>query len=216
LTTVHTNPIVRGDKVWLRPFERDDVEPSLRIVNDRDIADLVGFPFPIGKGASEKWYEEEVLKLHGERAFFFVICELGSAELIGQCGFHELQRGMRADVGIFLAPEYVGRGYGTDAMNGLIDFGFGELGLERIGLHVSPGNDRAIRSYEKSGFQHEGRLRSFRRRRGKVVDDIVMSIVRADWEALDRKRSWDYPAVTPKRKPARKKTATAARGRARA
>ena len=215
MTAVHNNPIVRGEKVWLRPYERDDIEPSLQIINDREIADLVGFSFPIGRGGSEKWYEEEVLKLHGERAFFFVICELGSTDLIGQCGFHELQQGMRAEVGIFLAPEYVGRGYGTDALNALVDFGFGELGLERIGLHVSPGNDRAIRSYEKCGFKHEGRMRSFRRRRGKVVDDVLMSIVRPEWEALDRKRSWDYPPP-PKRKPPARKRATGARGRARA
>jgi RimJ/RimL family protein N-acetyltransferase len=214
VSTVHVNPILRGAKVWLRPFEREDIEPSLGIINDRDISNLVGFPWPFTKDASEKWYEEEVLKLHGERAFFFVICELGSADLIGQCGFHDVQKGMRAEVGIFLAPEYVGRGYGTDAMNALVDFGFGELGLERIGLHVSPGNDRAIRSYEKCGFQHEGRMRAFRRRRGKVEDDLLMSILRQDWDALDRKRSWDYPPP-PKRKPARKRT-TASRGRARA
>jgi RimJ/RimL family protein N-acetyltransferase len=206
---IHPNPVVRGERVWLRPLERDDLDVSLRAVNDREISDLVGFPGPIGKSMSEKWFDDEVLKKHGERAYFFAICELGSAELIGQCGFNDVQPGVRADVGIFLLPDYVGRGYGTDAMNALVDFGFGELGLERIGLHVSPGNERAIRSYEKSGFSHEGRLRSFRRRRGELVDDLVMSIVRSEWEALERNRSWDFPSVA-----ARPKRARSAGGRA--
>jgi RimJ/RimL family protein N-acetyltransferase len=208
---VQPNPIVRGERVWLRPLERDDLEVSLQAVNDREISDLVGFPGPISRAMSERWFDEEVLKQHGERAFFFAICELGSAELIGQCGFNEVRGGVRADVGIFMLPKYVGRGYGTDAMNALIDFGFGELGLQRIGLHVSPGNDRAIRSYEKSGFRHEGRLRAFRRRRGELVDDVVMSIVRDEWRALERKRSWELPdvAATPKRaRPTRKRPAS--------
>jgi RimJ/RimL family protein N-acetyltransferase len=196
------NPIIRGEKVWLRPFERDDIDTSLRAINDREIADLVGFTGPVSKQMSEKWFDEEVLKRHGEREFYFSICELGSTDLIGQCGFHHVDAGVRADVGIFLLPEYAGRGYGTDAMNALLDYGFGELGLQRIGLHVSPGNARAIRSYEKCGFSHEGRLRSFRRRRGEVVDDLVMSILRQDWDALDRPKSWQLPppAKAPKRR----------------
>ena len=194
------NPLIRGEKVWLRPFERDDIEASLRAINDREIAELVGFWGPVSKPMSEKWYEEEIVKQHGERGFFFTICELGSSELIGQCSFHEYLAGVRAEVGIFMLPEQVGRGYGTDAMNALLDFGFGELGLERVGLHVSPGNERAIRSYEKSGFRHEGRMRSYRRRRGEVVDDLLMSILRSEWEQLERPRSWDLPPAPKPRK----------------
>jgi len=175
----------------------------MRAINDREIADLVGFWGPVSKPMSEKWYEEEVVKRHGERGFYFTICELGSSELIGQCGLHDYLPGVRAEVGIFLLPEQVGRGYGTDAMNALVDYGFGELGLQRVGLHVSPGNERAIRSYEKCGFTQEGRMRSYRRRRGEIVDDILMSILRAEWEQLDRPRSWDLP---PPPKPRKRRT----------
>jgi RimJ/RimL family protein N-acetyltransferase len=189
------NPIVRGEKVWLRAFEREDIEPALRGTTDRDIADLVGFSIPFGKAMSERWYEEEVLKQYGERAYFFTICRLGSRELIGQCSFHNMQTGFRAEIGIWLLPEHCDHGFGTDAMNALLDFGFGNLGLRRIALHVSPWNARAIRSYEKAGFRHEGVMRSFRLRRGEPVDDAVMSILRDEWAALERPRSWDLPRV---------------------
>jgi RimJ/RimL family protein N-acetyltransferase len=193
--TANRNPIIRGEKTWLRALERDDLEAGMRAVNDREIADLVGFSSPMSRAMVDKWFEDEVLKQHGQREYFFTICELGSSEPVGQCGFHHIQAGVRADVAIFMLPELTGRGLGTDAMNALVDFGFGELGLERIGLHVSPGNERAIRSYEKSGFVHEGRLRAYRRRRGEMMDDLVMSIVRAEWDAFDRPRSWDLPAI---------------------
>jgi RimJ/RimL family protein N-acetyltransferase len=202
------NPSIRGEKVYLRPLERDDLEITIDAVNDREVAELVGFDMPFSKAMSEKWFEEEVLKRHGEREFFFVICELGSGAVIGQCGFHNYTPGVRAEVGIFLLPGYTGRGFGTDAMNALLDYGFGQLGLQRIGLHVSPGNDRAIRSYEKSGFTYEARLRSFRRRRGEPIDDIVMSILREEWQALERPRSWDLdtPAKPPKRTASRRQS----------
>ncbi len=191
----HPNPIIRGERVWLRPLERDDLESSLRAINDREIAELVGFSGPTSRAMSEKWFEDKVLKQHGQREYFFTICELGSSDAIGQCGLHHLRAGVRADVGIFLLPEFCGRGLGTDALNALLDFGFGELGLQRVGLHVSPENERAIRSYEKSGFSHEGRLRSVRLRRGELADDMVMSILRPEWGALDRQRSWELPPL---------------------
>jgi len=191
----HPNPIIRGEKVWLRPLERADIDSSLRALNDREVAELLGIEGPISKEMSEKWFEDEVLKQHGKREYFFTICELGSNDAVGGCGFHHIRAGLRAEVGIYLLPEFCGRGVGTDAMNALVDYGFGELRFERIGLHVSPGNARAIRSYEKAGFSHEGRLRSFRIRRGETVDDLVMSILRHEWAALERPRSWDLDPV---------------------
>lgn len=199
MSAVHPNPVIRGKRVYLRPLEREDLERTVPAVNDRDIAHFTGFPMPVGKVGADRFFEEEVTKKHGETAYFFAICKLGSAEVIGECGFHDLRAGMRADVGIFMLPGYVGRGFGTDAMNALVDFGFGELMFERIGLVVDPENERAISSYEKCGFAREGVMRAYRRHRGRISDALVMSITRPEWEALERPRAWDYPPPRAKR-----------------
>ena len=87
-----------------------------------------------------------------------------------------------------------GRGLGTDALNCLVDFGFGELRLERIYLHVFDYNARAQRSYEKAGFQTDAILRRSRFHRGEHHDVHLMSILRGDWLAMDRRRAWDPPS----------------------
>jgi RimJ/RimL family protein N-acetyltransferase len=95
-------------------------------------------------------------------------------------------------VGIFIGDRrYLGQGYGTDALNALVDLGFGELRLERIELEVFDYNARAMRSYEKSGFQTDAVLRRARFHRGAHHDVHLMSILRDDWLALPRKRSWE-------------------------
>src|ERR1700730_15862024 len=43
-----------------------------------------------------------------------------------------------ATLGIALGREYIGRGYGTDAMRVIVDYGFREMGLHRIQLGVAP------------------------------------------------------------------------------
>jgi RimJ/RimL family protein N-acetyltransferase len=88
-------------------------------------------------------------------------------------------------VGIGLGePEFWGKGYGSDAMNVILRFGFRQLNLNRVNLNVFDYNPRAIRSYEKVGFQVEGRERQWIAREGKRWDIIYMGILRRDWEAL--------------------------------
>jgi RimJ/RimL family protein N-acetyltransferase len=74
-----------------------------------------------------------------------------------------------------------GKGYGTDAMKIILRFAFTEINLRRVTLTVFEYNPRAIRSYEKTGFCHEGRLRGALLRDGKRWDMLYMGILRDDW-----------------------------------
>jgi RimJ/RimL family protein N-acetyltransferase len=85
-----------------------------------------------------------------------------------------------------------GLGLGGDAVNAMLDFCFGQLRLERVWLVTDSVNVRAQHVYEKAGLVHEGRLRKAFYQDGVFQDDIRMAILRSEWEALNRKRSWDY------------------------
>ncbi|ABW18808.1 GNAT family N-acetyltransferase [Alkaliphilus oremlandii] len=74
-----------------------------------------------------------------------------------------------------------GKGYGTEAMKLILDFGFLEMNLHRIFLRVFSFNSRAIKLYEKLGFQQEGRSRESFFREGKWHDIIHMSILQKEY-----------------------------------
>lgn len=171
-------------------MEKADVRQPM---DDRELAHFAGFKTPIGGEASERWFEKFQAQL-GDSVFQFIICRLGSNDDIGTCGLRGIDRvNGNAELSIFMLRGSWGKGLGTDAVDALCDFGFGELRLERIYLHVFDYNPRAIRSYQKSGFVQEAVLRNSRFHRGRHHDVIVMSLIRPDWEALQRPRSWDYP-----------------------
>ena len=87
-------------------------------------------------------------------------------------------------VGIGLGErEFWGRGYGTDAMKVILRFAFHEMNLRRISLNTFEYNPRAIRSYEKAGFIHEGRVKKYLWREGQRWDLIYMGILREEWDA---------------------------------
>jgi RimJ/RimL family protein N-acetyltransferase len=88
-----------------------------------------------------------------------------------------------AAVGIALGREYIGRGYGTDAMRVIVGYGFREMGLHRMQLGVAAFNLAGIRAYQKAGFTEEGRYRESVLHDGRWYDSVLMSILDHEWAA---------------------------------
>ena len=129
------------------------------------------------------WIEKEVE--HVPTASIFLIRTLEDDRLIGDVGLEPLRNG-HGDTfaGIAIGErEYWGKGYGSDAMRVILRYAFTELNLHRVSLNVFEYNPRAMRSYEKVGFKHEGRSRGVLHRAGRRWDLIYMGILREEWEA---------------------------------
>jgi len=119
----------------------------------------------------------------------FTIRALEDNRLLGDIGLYVVNEwGSRdAFVGLGIGDrENWGRGYGTDAMKIILRFAFTEINLRRVTLNVFEYNPRAIRSYEKTGFQHEGRLRGALLRDGRRWDMLYMGILRDDWKEMNQ------------------------------
>jgi RimJ/RimL family protein N-acetyltransferase len=186
-------PLIRGQLVWLRAIERKDLEEFARGCNDNEIGFPAGFHAPNNFERIEQWYDRVMKENHYKDAYYFTICELGSDEAIGFVYLWHLDmRNCNGEFSILISnKEYWGKGYGTDALNAIQDFGFGELPLERIYLLVQADNTRAIRSYEKANMVKDGVLRNHWRRRGSFVDKVVMSMLRDEWMVLPRPKRWE-------------------------
>ena len=185
-------PIARGEKVWLRGYGEADLRPYLEFVQSRD-AMWAGYSLPTSEDKIHDWYETVVRPQHGKEAYYFVVSPLGSEDFIGTCWVWNFASRLGGpEYSIFMhAPEKWGTGLGTDATNAAMDFVFGFTSTMRVWLASFSTNKRAHRSFEKSGFVHEGVVRGYALHRGSYVDAVQMSMLRSDWEKLDRPRSWD-------------------------
>ena len=187
-------PMIRGELVWLRPSEPADIVNDAVYSGDAEVGHFLGAKTPMSKAGAERFATELFSQNpHDPGGYGYSICLLGSDQSIGTVFLRNVDKANGSGiVGIFIGDRrYLGKGYGTDALNALVDFGFGELRLERIELEVFDFNQRAIRSYEKAGFQTDAVLRRSRFHRGAHHDVHVMSILRDDWLALSRPRSWE-------------------------
>lgn len=131
---------------------------------------------------SEKWLEKMLVK-EVSNDIMLAIHTLDDDRMIGFIGFDGISwTHGNTWVGIGLGEEqYWGQGYGTDAMRIMLRYAFTELNLHRVTLNVFGYNERAIRSYEKAGFQVEGRERDALNRDGRRWDIIYMGILKAAW-----------------------------------
>ena len=186
----------RGEKVWLRAYEREDIDAFLESANAVETGVPAGYNGTMGRFHAEQWVEKRPLEGHGRGEWYWVISPIGSREFIGtiwlwgkdnRLGGLELSLFVRASAGH-------GQGLGTDAIRAAVDFGFGGTDTERIWMYTFAGNTRSQAAFRKAGFQQDGVIRHIGRLNGKWIDGVMMSILREEWEAQDRPRSWDYIA----------------------
>lgn len=172
----------RGQLTELQALSRDHLTTYMRWFQDADLAGLVSpaVVVPVTAEAEEEWYKGANVP---GCLYTFSIYARGDHRLIGNCRIGPVDAKNRsAPVGIVIGErEYWGRGYGTDAMGLLLEFGFDELNLHRIHLNVYPFNDRAIRCYRKLGFTEEGRSRDALFRGGRYWDVLHMSLLAPQW-----------------------------------
>ncbi len=186
------NPILRSERVYLRALEPSDAEHVHRWYEHADTARLMG---EMPRSLARRRVDAEAATGEAGRDWFaFVICLIADDQPIGRADIFEIDK-VNGSAGFGLAigeHDLRGGGLGTEAVNVIVDFCFGQLRLERVWLVTDSVNQRAQHVYGKAGFVHEGRLRRAFYQDGTFQDDIRMAMLRSEWEAQSRKRSWDY------------------------
>ncbi|MFD2638131.1 GNAT family N-acetyltransferase [Piscibacillus salipiscarius] len=77
--------------------------------------------------------------------------------------------------------DYWGQGYGSEALQILLNYAFLELNLHRVSLRVFSFNHKAIKLYKKLGFKEEGISRQCLFRNGKWEDIVHMGILHNEY-----------------------------------
>lgn len=161
--------------VTLSPLRPEDSPLLFTWINDRALVELSA-PFrPITRAEHDAWFEQI---RHQEAVRIFGIREDG--RLVGSCQLHSVHPVHRsAELQIRIgADDARGRGVGKKALSQLLAYGFDELDLHRIYLHVFATNERAIRLYEQLGFRREGVLCEAASIDGAWVDVLLMAVLR--------------------------------------
>ena len=115
----------------------------------------------------------------------FLVQRVDDGELVGTIGWRRVQYGPNAEsaalmIGIELAAEARGRGYGTEAQRLLADWLFEHSDVHRVEAATDVDNVAEQRSLEKAGFIRDGVIRGAQFRAGAYHDLVFFGRLRSD------------------------------------
>jgi RimJ/RimL family protein N-acetyltransferase len=165
-----------GERLYLRPFEKEDLVYVRKWSNDPQVRRLTGEVTPMSQAAAEEWYERA--KADRDRVWFTIVLKEGERP-IGECGLLRMFPAWRqTDLSIILGEKDTwGQGYGSEAIRLLLDYAFGNLNMHRVSLGVVGFNEHALRFYEKVGFRREGVQRDGYYCDHRYSDFVMMGIL---------------------------------------
>lgn len=172
---------LKGKRIYLRPFGRDDLPYIQKWSNDAELRRLIGEVAPMSRAEAEKWYSE--LLVDKDRVWFVIVLKK-DGRVIGEAGLLRMVRPWRnTDMTIIIGEKDAwGKGYGTEAGHLLFDYAFGQLGFHRISIGVVGFNKTALKFWQSLSFKKEGVERDEYYYDNKYSDGIMMSILEDEYE----------------------------------
>jgi RimJ/RimL family protein N-acetyltransferase len=178
---------ITAGTLHLRPPRDSDVDAITAACQDPEIQRWTRVPSPYHRTDAVTFVHTCREGWQSGTSATFLALDSTTAELVGAVGLVRIADG-EADIGYWVAAGARGRGVGTIAVGAVVRWGFGALGLERIGWRAAVGNTGSWRLVQGLGFQFEGTLRRGLRHRDQRVDGWIGSLLPDDPRATPRPR----------------------------
>jgi RimJ/RimL family protein N-acetyltransferase len=151
-------------------------------INDPEIRETLAVQFPYSQASAQRWFER--VSQDPTRAEFIIVLE-ETKEPIGFAGYTNIDWFHRkASPYIALGSrKHWGKGLGTEVVRGLLDYGFNELGFNRLYGYMLDCNPAALKMDLRAGYKQEGMLRDNVFIHGRFHDHIMLGITRAEFNA---------------------------------
>lgn len=162
----------------------------LRTINEGDAEDIFAFTSLEQTTEFLSWYPHKTIDT--TRQFINSVIEKAcdgipnqwaielkaEKKVIGIAGFIDFnEEHKKAEIAFVLSPHYGGKGYMTEALSKILDFGFAQCRLKRIQAKAEPENTASVNVLQRIGMQKEGILKSFIFRKNAFRDYVMLASI---------------------------------------
>ncbi|HLT21691.1 MAG TPA: GNAT family protein [Thermomicrobiales bacterium] len=192
------NPILVGERIYLRPLETDDAEIMARGSALEPDVMMDGMRIPLSPVTMEHWVRD----LHERQppaTIFLAVCLIEDDRFIGSVGLMGIDYVNRtAETGSWIDDaEFRSRGYGTEAKMLLLEYAFDRLHLHALVSHVWELNTRSSAALAKQGYHPAGRLKWDELKDGVYHDILLFDVLRDEWLTARERWRQEYASVRP-------------------
>jgi RimJ/RimL family protein N-acetyltransferase len=168
---------LESDRVTLRDWRDEDALALAPVCGEWDVCAFTSVPWDWSEAAALAWIERQRRKRATGTVLALAIQAPDDEHALGNvnlAGFGD--GGREAEIGYWLVPEARGRGLATAATSLLVDWGFRDLGLERVEFAILPENLASQRVAERVGATSEGLREHSHEAEGRRWDMTIWSL----------------------------------------
>lgn len=174
-------PNLETARLALRPLTEEDLDFIYRLFSDPETNRYSSSEDLATPEDARRLYEGYLRP--GFPSHFRLAAELReTGEAVGTLGLYRYSvRDRCAVLGCDLLRTHWRRGYMAEAVEALLCYGFGELGLNRVEATVDPLNLSSTRILERLGFTLGGLMRERYVYKGGAHDEPIYGLLKKDW-----------------------------------
>ncbi|AKN33926.1 acetyltransferase [Clostridium carboxidivorans P7] len=176
--------MIKGEKVYLAALEKEDLPQLMKWRNREDFRKYFREYREINSNMQEKWFEGKVL--NDPTTLMFSIKRISDDELLGCCGFCYINWVNRfADLSLYIGwnNTYIdNEGYAEESCKLLFDYGFNEIGLNKIWTEIYEFDNKKMELYSKFLFKKDGELRQNYFHDGKWWNSYILSLLQEEFD----------------------------------
>ncbi|CAG9620420.1 GNAT family N-acetyltransferase [Sutcliffiella rhizosphaerae] len=140
------------ERLILKPLVKNDAPRVKVLANNEKLASVLGLPHPYELKHAQEWIDMQPEQIKNETEFPLAIVSKIFNEIIGTITLRINKNNNRGELGYWIGYEFWGCGYATEAVNRMRDFGFKQLGLNKITASALKRNIASTKVLVKAGL----------------------------------------------------------------
>jgi RimJ/RimL family protein N-acetyltransferase len=180
---IPTPTVLTTERLTLRWHDERDVAAQFAIFSDPGVTRYWSGAAWTDMAQGEAWIAR-TLEMYRDGTGLPLGVELtATSEMIGNVNLHRFfEQNRRCELGYAFASPHWGHGYATEALTALLEYGFGELGLNRVEADIDPRNLASARVLERLGFRKEGYMPERWIVNGETADTVYYGLLKRYWD----------------------------------
>lgn len=170
---------LRGQNIYLRALEPEDLEFIYTVENDESIWEISHTQTPYSKFLIRQYLENAHQDIYEAKQLRLVICLNDSVVPIGLIDLFDFDpQHNRAGIGILIQNSNNRNvGVGSEALQLLIDYSFSKLQLHQLYANIGVDNEASLQLFTKFGFQKVGIKKQWNKVNNVYKDEALFQLI---------------------------------------
>jgi len=171
-------PVLFTSRLRLRKISLEDSSAFFALRKNKEFSTYLDRDKPEDEEEIKQLIESILQQFENNEAICWVISPIDREEFMGTISYWKIDKPhYRAEIGYGIHPDFQRKGYMSEVLQKVIDYGFREMNLHSIEANINPNNVASIKLVEKHGFIQEAYFKENYFYNGQFLDSAIFSLV---------------------------------------